>query len=94
MIVQALRTARAIAVRTGTTTRFALDGGGRSTAIDGVAQPPLTDGFALAAIDRPGLRFFADGSSDGGRFALSTANLRADITVYPSTGVVTTTRRQ
>ncbi len=94
VVVQALRQTRAIAIRTGTTTGFALVRGGRRIAVGGVVQPPLSDGLILAAIDRPAVRYFADGSSDGGRFTLTAAHLRDDITVYPSTGVVTTTRRE
>lgn len=88
-LVQGIRLARATAIRTSTTTRFSLLGTGDQFAIDNVAQPPLAKGMRIAAIDRPSLRFFADGSSDGGRYTLIDRELRADITVYPSTGVVT-----
>lgn len=86
--VQGLRSARAAAIRSSTTTRFALLAGGGQFAVDDKPQPPLTSGLRIAAIDRPMLRFFADGSSDGGRFMLIDRHLRANITVYPSTGVV------
>ena len=94
VIVQSLRQTRAMAIRTGQTTHFALARGGRLISVDGVAQPPLGDGVAVAPIDRAALRYFADGSSDGGRFALTAPHRRELITVYPSTGVVTTTRRE
>lgn len=87
-LVQGIRLARATAIRTSTTTRFSLIGNGDQFAVGTVAQPPLAKGVRIAAIDRPSLRFFADGSSDGGRFTLIDKGLRADITVYPSTGVV------
>lgn len=93
-LVQGLRSARATAIRTSTATAFTLLGNGEQFAVGDVAQAPLTKGLRIAAIDRPSLRFFADGSSNGGRFTLIGDRLRTEITVYPSTGVVSVTARR
>lgn len=93
-LVQGLRSARATAIRTSTATAFTLLGNGEQFAVGDVAQAPLTTGLRIAAIDRPSLRFFADGSSNGGRFTLIGDRLRTEITVYPSTGVVSVTARR
>lgn len=94
LVTQSLRAARAAAIRTSAPASFAVIGAGDRFAIGAVAQPPLTQGYRLAPLDRRALRFFADGSSDGARFMLMGGGLRSAITIYPSTGVVITDRRQ
>lgn len=93
-LVQGLRSARAAAIRTSTATGFTVLGSGERFAVGEAVQPPLTGGLRIASIDRPSLRFFADGSSNGGRFALIGERQRTEITVYPSTGLVSVTARR
>lgn len=93
-LVAGLRAARAQAVRTGNEATFAVADNGRGFAIAGGAAQAIDSGLTIAAIDRPVIRFYADGTSNGGRLTLAGAARRADVTVYPSTGLAVVVARR
>lgn len=92
-IAGALRETRSLAIREGRSEAFVLDGAGRFRAGAGlvhrlpeelrVSITGVADGRARAAI-----RFFADGSSTGGRLVLLRGERRLDVTVDWLTGRV------
>lgn len=93
-LVSALRTARANAVSGGEESRFALAANGRAFVVGSAVAAPLIEGIAVTAVDRASIRFFADGTSNGGRFVLADDRHHADVTVYPSTGLTVVTDRR
>ncbi len=94
-LAAALRETRSLAIRDGRSASFTLDAAHRFRAGGGQARSlPPSLGLALAAGDEAhaapsgAIRFFADGSSTGGRLTLLSGERRTDVTVDWLTGRV------
>jgi general secretion pathway protein H len=89
-----VREARARAIRSGQPVRFAVaaDAHGYRIGNEPVAALPPAVELRTA---RPGqtISFYADGTSDGGRLALSANGIRQEFIVFPTTGLIFEARR-
>lgn len=89
-----VREARARAIRSGQPVRFAVtaDAHGYRIGNEPVADLPSAVQLRTA---RPGqtISFYADGTSDGGRLALSGNGIRQEFIVFPTTGLIFEARR-
>jgi general secretion pathway protein H len=90
-IAASLRETRSLAIREGRSEAFIVDGAGRFRAGAGPARR-LPQGLLLSITGvadvraRAAIRFFADGSSTGGRLILLRGERRSDVTVDWLTG--------
>jgi len=86
-LVEAVQAARLDALAQGGPVRFEVIPGGQAFR-SGNRAVALPQGFTLAASDRGGLRFFADGSSGGGALRLDGAGRSMRIEVTAPLGLV------
>lgn len=90
----AVREARARAIRGGQPVRFSVAEDLRGFRIGGEPAGRLPDAVQLR-MARPGqtISFYADGTSDGGRLALTGNGVRQEFIVFPTTGLIFEARR-
>lgn len=94
VLVQDLRRARALAVRSGDAAVLTLAPGGRGYLLPDQSLRPLPEGLALQAAGAasPGIRFFPDGSASGGRVTVTGSGGLLAVAVDPTTGAATMVR--
>ncbi|MGE5517929.1 MAG: GspH/FimT family pseudopilin [Bacteroidota bacterium] len=91
VLVQDLRRARTVAVRSGDAAVVVPAPGGHGYLLPDQSLRPLPDGLALQAAG-PGIRFFPDGSASGGRVTVTGSGGLLAVAVDPTTGAATMVR--
>jgi general secretion pathway protein H len=85
---------RALAIRRGEGVAFVVSADGHGYRIEGDAPVVLPDAVSLIRSEgRGGVYFYADGTSNGGRIALSAGKRREEFIIFPATGLIAEARR-
>lgn len=90
LLVQDLRRARAMAIRSGTAASLRPAAGGRAYILPNETRRDLPDGVSLRMAAGEAVRFFPDGTASGGQFVVAGSGRLMGVAVESATGAVAT----